>query len=169
LRIYKLIWQIIPMMLNRIIAWPLLIRSMNNIPAALNHVKKALASGMPAERFIVGPRDLLKNLAESEAFTKLVSGGYLRLVHGPMLGDVTSTGAKIWLRTDREANVLVTVYETGKQQGMKCEGRTSVAADYTTIIQVSRLQPSTKYRYTVHIDGTQMFENGIFETTAREG
>jgi alkaline phosphatase D len=142
---------------------------MNDIPAALNHVKKALASGMPAERFIVGPRDLLKNLAESEAFTELVSGSYMRLVHGPMLGDVTSTGAKIWLRTDKEANVLVTVYEKGQQQGKKYEGRTALTADYTTIIQVSGLQPSMKYRYTVHIDGVQMFDNGIFETTEEQG
>jgi len=141
----------------------------NEIPRAMDHVRKALASGMPAERFIVGPRELLKTLLESKAFQDLIAGGYMRLVHGPMLGDVTSTGAKIWLRTDREANILVTIHEFGKQQGLKYEGMTSMSADYTTVIQVSGLQSTTKYSYSIHIDGNQLFDNGMFQTIAEKG
>ena len=91
----------------------------NDVPKALDYVGKALESGMPIERFIAGPRDLLKNLVESEVFLEFANARYVKLLHGPMLGDVTPTNAKIWLRTDREANVTVTLLGDGKEQHRK--------------------------------------------------
>jgi len=141
----------------------------NDISKSMEYARKALAAGMPVERFITGPRDLLANLVDSNQFGEFIQGGYLKLLHGPILGDVTPTGAKIWLRTDRESDVLVTVFKHGEKQGMTFEGRTSSSADYTNIIQISGLQPSTNYRYTVLVDGKLMFEKGTFATTPVKG
>ena len=132
----------------------------NDVPKALDYVGKALESGMPIERFIAGPRDLLKNLVESEAFLEFANPQNVKLVHGPMLGDVTPTSAKIWLRTDREASVTVILLEDGKEQRRKIEGNTSGINDYTSIIRISGLEHATSYSYGISVDGIQLFENG---------
>ena len=141
----------------------------NDVPIAMDYVEKALESGMPIERFIAGPRELLLNLVESTAFIDYAQGRYVKLVHGPMLGDVTPTSAKIWLRTDREASVTVTLLEDGKEQHRKIDGNTSGINDYTSVIQISGLEPATSYSYSISIDGSQLFENGSFTTTMNNG
>ncbi len=141
----------------------------NDVPKSMASLKKALESGMSMERFIAGPRELLLNLVQSNEFKEFSQGRYVKLVHGPMLGDVTETGAKIWLRTDRKASVTVTLLEDGKEQYRKIEGNTSRSNDYTSIIQIFDLKPATSYSYSISIDGNQLFENGSFTTTMMPG
>ncbi len=141
----------------------------NNVPKSLDHVKIALENGMPIERFIVGPRSLLLNLTKSKEFKIFMQGRYVKLVHGPMLGDVTSDGAKIWLRTDHEANVAVVVTEDGQDQYKKFEGMTLKLKDYIGVIQITGLEPATSYSYNISVAGSRLFENGSFTTTADIG
>ncbi len=141
----------------------------NDVPKAMEYVKKALESGMPMERFIAGPRELLKNLVESQAFSDFAQGRYVKLVHGPMLGDVTATSAKIWLRTDKEAHIIISLQEEGKNSLVRFEGNTSASNGYTSIIQLAGLEPSMSYLYTIQVDGSQMFENGSFTTFEENG
>ena len=141
----------------------------NNIPGAMKHVESALESGMPLERFIVGPRALLSNLAESQEFKDYMQGRYLKLVHGPMLGDVTPTGAKVWLRTDKASDVMVNLYNEGNHQAQKFEGKTTGSNDFATVIQLSGLEPSTRYAYAIHIDESKLFEHGNFKTPEESG
>ena len=82
---------------------------------------------------------------------------------------MTPTSAKIWLRTDREASVTVTLLEDGKEQRRKFEGNTSGINDFTSIIQISGLEPATSYSYSVFIGGSQLFQNGSFTTTMNNG
>jgi alkaline phosphatase D len=143
----------------------------NEIPMAIKYMEKALLLGMPVERFIAGPREMLQNLIESEAFKEYVSAGYSRLVHGPLLGDITERSVKIWVRTDREAEVTVSISkDNDKEQKSKViAAATSKKRDYTAIIQVGGLEPSTKYSYSILVDGIQVFHNGVFETSLEKG
>ena len=141
----------------------------NEVPKAMDYVTKALESGMPMERFLAGPSGLLKNLVESKVFKEYIPGRYVKLIHGPMLGDVTPTSAKIWLRTDREASVLVTIFEDGKDQKRKFEGIALDSNGYTSIIQISGLKPASDYNYNIYIDGSQFFEDGKFTTLENIG
>lgn len=136
----------------------------SNISKSMDHVKKALESGMPLERFIAGPKELLKNLLESSAFKEYAQGRYVKLVHGPMLGDVRPSSAKIWLRTDQETNVTIVVTENGKEKSKKFNGMTLTSHDYTCVIQVLELEPSTNYHYNILVAGSELFENGSFTT-----
>lgn len=141
----------------------------NEVPMAMEYVNKAINSGMPMERFLTGPDGLLKNLVKNDVFKESIQGSYTRLIHGPMLGDISPTSVKIWLRTDREANVTVSVLEEGKNQHKKFEGITLSSNDYTNIIQISGLEPATNYTYTIYIDNSQLFENGTFTTSENIG
>ena len=134
------------------------------IGEAVKHMKLALDLGMPPERFVAGPSELLENLTSSADFSQLMAGKYLRLVHGPMLGDLTPNGVKIWVRTDREAEVTVEVTKEAGTSGLRHVGMTSKAGDFIGIVQVSGLEAATTYNYAVYVDGSKLFDGGRFVT-----
>ena len=138
--------------------------SKKNIELAMQNVELAMENGLPLERIFAGPQELARNLIESKDFRKFAKGRYSRLIHGPMLGDVTATGAKIWLRTEKESMIIIKILdeETGKID--EFDSKTLSQYDNTATIQIQNLKPSTRYKYEVYIDGSRMFENGIFKT-----
>ncbi|MDP6545455.1 MAG: alkaline phosphatase D family protein [Phycisphaerae bacterium] len=74
----------------------------------------------------------------------------IKLFGGPMLGCVTDTSAKIWVRTPKPASVQVVVGRTGiKSQAVK----TTKASDLTAIVELTGLKPTTEYQYDVLVDG----------------
>lgn len=135
------------------------------IEQAMEYVRSAVKHGLPPERFVAGPRNLLKPLHESEAFAEYLEGRYDRLIHGPMLGQVTGSSASVWVRTDRPSDVTVRVREDGRSDWEgEFEGRTEQSEGYTGTVKVTDLRPNTKYRYSVSIDGTEFFSGGSFYT-----
>ena len=64
---------------------------------------------MPVERLVAGPRSLNGALLRADGFAELVGGGSARLVHGPLLGDVRPTSAKIWVRAGRECEIKAVI------------------------------------------------------------
>ncbi|MCG8311204.1 MAG: alkaline phosphatase family protein [Cytophagales bacterium] len=141
----------------------------NHIGDAMPYVEKALEAGMPIERFFAGPRGLTKNLVESNEFSRFAEGRFARLIHGPMLGDVTSTSAKVWVRTHREAKVAIKLSDIYGRPIDRFESGTQKKNDFTSVVEIRELQPATKYRYSVFVDGTLLFEDGTFKTNVREG
>jgi len=121
---------------------------LGQIDQAMDAVHKAVDGGMPFERFVAGPRDLLKFLVESEPFQKELAKRDIRLIHGPMVGAVTATSARFWVRTARESTVQVSA------GGVKSDtANTSADADYTAVVLVQGLRPNTTYNYNVTVDG----------------
>ena len=121
---------------------------------AMNCMDRALQNGMEFSRFLAGPRDLLKNLTNSTAFQAVAQEKRVGLIHGPMLGSVTSEGARFWFRTVGEDTVEVRCYDqSGRLAGM-ASGRSEAAADYTVVVMVEGLQSGTEYRYDVVVNGT---------------
>jgi alkaline phosphatase D len=90
------------------------------------------------------------------------------IVHlgGPMLGDLTSTGVKVWVRTFRPAAVKVRVTTPAGDVDFGPVNSTT-ATDHVAIVPVTGLDPSTSYPYSVLVDDTPItIPNGAAITTA---
>jgi len=126
---------------------------------AMAHVKAAVEGGMPIERFIAGPRTIFAPLVATDAFQRLAKGEASPLVHGPMVGSVTDTSARFWVRTADEADATVTVQPAeagGGAKAVTAKGRTTAAADFTVVLEVTGLAPDTAYAYAVQVGGRKV-------------
>jgi len=127
---------------------------MGNLNVAMDTVKQAVDRGLPFDRFLVGPRQVLQPLTESTAFKEYATSRKVQLAHGPLLGSVTSQSARFWVRTIGEVPVQVVLSESpdlGNSSRSEVR-RTAAAADYTAIVEVDGLKPATTYHYDVLID-----------------
>ena len=122
---------------------------------AMSAVHRAVEAGLPIERFIAGPRDLLAPLMEHGPFRQELDRLDRQLVHGPMLGSVTGTTARIWVRTAKESDVQVAAGAGGNftRELLSASARTSGESDYTAVVELHGLRPDTTYRYEVILDG----------------
>ena len=66
-----------------------------DVGKGLDLVRRALDAGVPPERFLAGPRDLLSPLISSDGFQQLAKTLVAQLLHGPLLGDVTDAWANL--------------------------------------------------------------------------
>lgn len=73
------------------------------------HFSKAIQLGLPFTRFLAGPREAFTTLYQDERFLAYLAQHPIDLVHGPLLGAVSETSAKIWVRTRTEAQVRIHV------------------------------------------------------------
>lgn len=131
--------------------------------AALAEMRRALDLGLPPERFLAGPRELLAELRETEEFERLVARRCGPMVHGPLLGSVTSSSARFWVRTVQEADVRVRV---GALDG---EARSRRDRDFTAVVEVTGLAPSTRHVYRIEVDGRPVNGEWAFLTFPVEG
>jgi alkaline phosphatase D len=128
---------------------------LNDIHGSLQSMEKALSKGLPFERYLAGPRDLLEPLTESEVFKKTAARYGINLIHGPLLGCVTGTSAKFWVRTVDTSRVQVKVSRfKNLADPIHSDAKVSNSReDYTAIVGVTDLTPSSNYYYDVLING----------------
>ena len=126
-----------------------------NYRAAAQSMEQAVARGLPFERFLAGPRDTLKGLRQTDEFVRLESSRKPALIHGPMLGCLTDSSARFWVRTVDEmpAKVIVGTSADLADPIESAAATTSAAADFTTVVEVSGLKPNTVYYYELLLDG----------------
>lgn len=91
----------------------------------------------------------LTEIADDPEFKKLVKKHGLQLFSGPTLGCVTDSSARFWVRTAGPAEVQVI---SGAQKSPVV--KTAADKDYTALIDITGLKPSTEYSYDVLVDGT---------------
>ncbi len=141
------------------------------IDKAVTYVQKAVDEGLPFARFLAGPRDMLKPLTSSPQFKALAEKYAVELLHGPMLGCVTESSAKLWVRTANEVTVEVIVksFGTGDSFQIRVIGKTSSKRDFTAVIPVEGLKSGTLYEYELRINGDQKAEGGRFRTFGSSG
>lgn len=88
---------------------------------------------------------------------------------GPMLGDISADGARVWLRTCCAARVEVRVTVDGVE---KTFGPVQATAetDLSAIVPVTGLKPGTRYPYRVLVDGRPIAipEHAAIRTTPAE-
>ena len=131
---------------------------------ALFYTDSALAAGLPLERFLVGPRDLLKPLVETDAFHQIASRSGKELLHGPLLGCVTDSQVRFWVRTLHETTANVQVKEAAGGTAFTATGRTRAENDFTGIVGITGLKADTLYDYELHVTGEPNATCGRFRT-----
>jgi alkaline phosphatase D len=121
-------------------------------------MNRALENGMSFSRFMAGPRDLLATLYETGAYKSLHKKYGTNLIHGPMIGQVTTTKASFWVRTLEDDTVEIQCFEFENSKTMiKASNITSSkGVDFTNIIEVKGLKPDTKYNYKVLVNGNEV-------------
>ncbi len=142
-----------------------------NIEMALSFTEQAIAGGMPFSRFLAGPRDLLAPLTRTRGFKALRKQQAVQLLHGPMLGCVTDSSAKFWVRTANEVQVRLNVHRLGspRRPSMRVTGRTDSASDYTAILTIAGLEADTTYEYELQVRGDDQAVKGSFRTAPPAG
>ena len=146
---------------------------LNQLDESWQTAQRALKAGLPLERYLAGPRDLLQPLYEHAKFKQLVAERGIQLIHGPMLGCVTDTSASFWIRTAKESQVDVKLSSadsigSGSASGSALTNRTK---DYTAVVKIEGLRPATEYHYSLFIDSQRVFgeEETKFRTYGQRG
>lgn len=142
-----------------------------DIAKAIDYLGQALDAGLPFNRFIAGPRDLLEPLRESDEFKALAKKHGSELIHGPMLGCMTDSSVKFWVRTAGETPVRVHVTNTETREPFQAnaKGKTSGKLDFTTTLAIAGLKANTLYDYEVWVEGEEKPEEGRFKTFPADG
>ncbi|MCM8527114.1 MAG: alkaline phosphatase D family protein [Lentisphaeraceae bacterium] len=122
---------------------------------ALKYLKQSLDEGLEFSRYISGPRNMLAEIYKTDTYKELHKKHAKPIIHGPLVGATGSDFSSVWIRTDIERAVKVQVSETEdfSQIAGEGEGKTSAKDDYTAVIKVSGLKPSTKYFFRMIADG----------------
>ena len=142
-----------------------------DIDKAVSYIQKAVVEGLPFGRFLAGPRDLLEPLTNSPQFKTLADKYAVELLHGPMLGCVTESSAKFWVRTVNEVPVEVIVKSTGTNGTIqrRSAGKTNSRQDFTAVLAVEGLKAGTLYEYEIQIDGNKKAGGERFRTFSPSG
>ncbi len=98
------------------------------------------------------PNASYADLARDSFFQKLCQEHGIVHLGGPMLGDVRSDGAKVWVRTTKPAEVRVVIEYQGLEKSFGPVHSTD-SSDMTAIVDVHGLRPATRYGYKVLVDG----------------
>ena len=78
----------------------------------------------------------------------------LGITHGPILGGVTSSSVKIWIRTMESMPFEILVSERIPFDGAaRFAGQTNPSQDYTGWVNAEQLKPNTRYYYAVQLKG----------------
>ena len=128
---------------------------LNDPTKALDAARQAVAAGLPAERFLAGPVELLGPLTSGAEFLQLTGGRAPGLIHGPMLGAMTPDSMRFWLRTAGEQEAAIQIYR-GKDDASPMTtavAHTAAADDRTATLEVASLESDAEYFYDVAIDG----------------
>ena len=128
---------------------------MNQPDKAMDAMQKALDLGLPFERFLAGPRDLMATLYDHPPFEQLTRQKNIQLLHGPHLGSVTDTRARIWIRTATQVPAAAAFSTSPKMKNPITTKTvtTSRTDDYTAVLEAVGLKPDTEYFYQLKIDG----------------
>lgn len=139
---------------------------------AFAHAQQALEKGLPIDRLLAGPRQLLKPLYDAPHSPWFAKRQPV-LLHGPLLGSVTDGSAVFWVRTWKESEVQVKVKPTGGKKGQLVEivadAKTSAERDHTAVIHVKGLGADSAYSYEVIVDGKASGKTDEFRTFPESG
>jgi alkaline phosphatase D len=143
------------------------------VDTAILHAQAALDAGLPFGRLVAGPRDQLAPIYATPQYRQWArQNASLRLLHGPMLGSVTSESALVWLRTARTGSVQVRVLDAGTGKLASTSGKVATGkdSDFTAVVRLTGLKADHAYRYEIEVDGVKVaVENTRFQTYPEQG
>jgi alkaline phosphatase D len=141
------------------VAWS----QLGEIDSATAAMNQALALGLSFDRFVAGPRDMLKPLIQSPMFLDRMEKKPVQIIHGPMLGVVTDSSARFWVRSLDEIKVSINVFDDsdGKNPVAYNTGETRSESDYTTTIEITGLEANRTYYYDILVGCEPYFEDTL--------
>jgi alkaline phosphatase D len=95
----------------------------------------------------------IKNIYTKESFKKLINKHDLQNFGGPMLGILSDSGGSVWIRTAAPAKVRLMI--DGEVKGSV---KTSPKNDFSATIEFKNLNPDSKYKYNIEIDGALIYK-----------
>ena len=95
------------------------------------------------------------DVARNESFQTFCRKHDITHLGGPMLGCITETSAKIWIRTTKPMEVKVVLYSGGKTYSFGPIS-SSNETDLVALIPLDGLKPNTSYTYSVEVNGRQI-------------
>ena len=116
--------------------------------AAIASVEKAIEAGLPVSRFLTGTKTGLEPIQDEPAFKKLRGMPHDALAHGPMLGCVTGSSVRIWVRTAGVQSVIAKISNANGVVESKTV-LTTVDSDHTAVLEINGLTANTEYSYSV--------------------
>lgn len=137
----------------------LLLLHKDEMGEAIYSAREALVDGLPPERLLAGSGELLTKLRAHPDFGKLPGiADADPIIHGPMLGNITSTSGSIWVRTNGAmALEAIAVDPDGKEQRSKSV--TSRAEDdFTMRLELGGLLPGKTYEVSLVPEGAALGE-----------
>ncbi len=143
--------------------------SKNDTVNGFMYFNLAVNAGIAVERFMAGPRKILATLYKKQKFKQLIKGK--ELIHGPMMGAITTHSAKVWIRTFNETSFKVIIASDSLMKNPigSYSGNTDELKDYTGIVQINGLKAKTKYFYTLEIAGLSIPGFSSFKTFPEKG
>ncbi len=112
-----------------------------------------------------GSEGSIVDLLEESAFVKLIERHDLKLFNGPMVGAVTPSSARIWIRTAGPAS-----FRIGIGNRVSKLVTTTAENDFTGIATIKGLKPFTDYSYTVILDNRKITDRSFrFKTYPTKG
>jgi alkaline phosphatase D len=119
------------------------------------------------------PSNLFKFLSVLFLAMSVMSNAWAQLVSGPMLGDVTETHAKIWIKAKEAAEVkwIVSTDEDLSTASIISNQKVDEKTHFTGVLNVAKLNPGTKYFYNLVVNNQPVFQKPFpfFVTSASTG
>jgi alkaline phosphatase D len=92
--------------------------------------------------------------------TGYLAGNTPEISHGPMLGSVSSHSARLWVRTTKPSDVIVTIYDIENPSDKTItEVRTNSESDHICKVYFDELKKETKYNYVVRVGESEFKSN----------
>lgn len=141
----------------------------NDSRRSFNYFQQALENGLQISRFMTAMEGF-ETLHRHQPFLDAIAPYKNLPVHGPVLGALTDTSAKIWFRTWQEAEVMVKVFSDPQTRNLvtSASNTSKAADDYTTVVNVTKLKPNTTYYYRVLVNQTDADIAPSLKTLPRE-
>lgn len=113
---------------------------------------EALRGGAKGKGGRFGAEGGMPDLMKEPEFCALLKKHYLKLFSGPMVGSITDTSARFWVRTAGPARVEAVV-GSGRTARESKETTTHAGNDFTAVLEVDGLEPFTEYPCTIYFGG----------------
>ena len=141
-----------------------------NCEKAYLNIDSAYKAGFCLNRAIL-PLKLNEPLKDCKKAYNYLMSHKTDIMNGPKSGAITSNSAQIWLRTVLKKDVAIEYSENNDFSNSKKtkKQKTDEYDEFTAKINLSALQPNTKYFYKVYVDGKEKDKVHSFKTFSEKG
>ncbi|NQZ76301.1 MAG: alkaline phosphatase D family protein [Ekhidna sp.] len=137
--------------------------------SAVYFARQSLDHGIPLSRYLAGDMYAMQPLLKLNDFQNIIKIANPGIIHGPMIGDVSTNKAKVWVRTHLKKNVVL---EVSKDESfftieISINATTDPSKENTAIFNLENLEGNTRYYYRAKTEKTS-YKSGSFRTLGQD-